>query len=81
MANHRNVRSKSLLTHQQGKETSAYEFENPHLSRYEWLQAQISPRNGDSSSTEPFILLITRMTGSITTLPMGIYQTPKTVSV
>ena len=24
-----------------------------------------SPRNGDSSSTEPFILLITRMTGSI----------------
>ena len=31
-----------------------------------------SPRNGDSSSKEPFILLITRMTGSITTLPMGI---------
>ena len=44
MANHRNVLSKSLLTHQQGKEISAYEFENPHLSRYEWLHTPGQPK-------------------------------------
>ena len=44
MANHRNMHSKSLLTHQQGKETSAYEFENPHLSRYEWLHTPAQPK-------------------------------------
>ena len=44
MANHHNMHSESLLTHQQGKETSAYEFENPHLSRYEWLHTPAQPK-------------------------------------